>query len=306
MVAGMAGTTGSAAAAREATPVKLVVADERSLHHLNLYVAQELGLFRKQGLEVVLVEARDPAQARDLVVTGQADLFWSCPSVALMAVAQGAPLKIIAQAKTPCGAVLVVPKSSRISKAAELKGARIAGLSANCEGVLAYQARAREAGGAFQVVVESASRAVVDLSTGKLDGAILEEPHLSLALGKGMRLVLAETAARYPCRTISARSGILMERAEALKRFVAATAEANAWLATHQKSAQAYAIAERYTSTPAGILPKALGRLKFSERIDEGRISRLGEEMLKAGIIRENPQDRLYAQEFRGITWGIR
>jgi NitT/TauT family transport system substrate-binding protein len=300
-----AGMPGSATAAQGVTPATLVVADERSLHHLNLYVANDLGLFKKHGLDVRLVEARDPAAVRDLVLTGQADIFWSCPSVAVMAIAQGAPLKIIAQAKTPCGAVLVVPKGSPVRGAADFTGRRFAGPSANCEGVLAYQGRARAAGGEFGVVVESASRALVDLATGKVDGAILEEPHLSLALGKGFRPVLKDVAAALPCRTINARTGILQERPAALLRFVQATAEANAWLANHKTGPDVQAIAERYTSTPSAILPKALSRLKFSDRVDEARIKRLAEEMRASGLIRENPKERLYAAEFKGVTWAV-
>ena len=87
----------------------IVVADAKTTHHLNLYVAKELGIFEKYNLDVQITAVDDNAAARDLAVSGAADVFWSCPTVAIAAIANGAPLKIISQVKVPCTSVLVVP-----------------------------------------------------------------------------------------------------------------------------------------------------------------------------------------------------
>ena len=47
----------------------IVVADAKTTHHLNLYVAKELGIFDKYNLDVQITEVDDNAAARDLAVS---------------------------------------------------------------------------------------------------------------------------------------------------------------------------------------------------------------------------------------------
>ena len=132
-------------------PTKIVVADARTTHHLNLYVAQELGFFEKYGLDVEIIAVDDNAAARDLVVSGGADVFWSCPTVAIAAVANGAAIRSIAQVKKPCTSVLVVPPDSAITTLADLHGAEIAGISPTCEAVISLTVAARSEGAEFNL-----------------------------------------------------------------------------------------------------------------------------------------------------------
>src|SRR5512137_1979335 len=81
------GVTGVATAKKDEASARIVVADAKTTHHLNLYVAQELGYFKKRNLDVSIIESKDLAAARDAVVSGQSDVFWSCPTVAIAAVA---------------------------------------------------------------------------------------------------------------------------------------------------------------------------------------------------------------------------
>ncbi|MCL2072191.1 MAG: ABC transporter substrate-binding protein, partial [Oscillospiraceae bacterium] len=97
-------------------PIKIVVADAKTTHHLNLYVAKELGLFEKYNLDVEIVPVDDNAAARDYVVSVGADVFWTCPTTAIAAIANGAPIKTIAQVKKPCTSVLLVPPESDIKE----------------------------------------------------------------------------------------------------------------------------------------------------------------------------------------------
>jgi NitT/TauT family transport system substrate-binding protein len=295
---------GAAAARRDEAPARIIIADAKTANHLNLYVAQELGLFRKHGLDVAIVEARDPALARDLVISGQADVFWACPSVAVSAIANGAPLKIIAQVKTPCSSLLVVPKGSPIRSYKDLNGKRIAGSSPACEAVIAYEKKAREAGARFVLDKLAGGPAIVALDSGKVDGAILEDPHLAIAELKGYRAILRDAPRKFPCRTINARTAYLKENPEALKRLVAAIREANTLINKAPASRQVAEIALKYTGAPQQAITRAARRFMFNDRIDEKGLNALGEELVLLKEIRENPKDNLYAAVFRGITWG--
>lgn len=210
-----------------AVPTQIIVADAKTTHHLNLYVAQELGLFKKRGLDVKIADVADLAAARDLLVSGQADVFWACPTLAIAAISNGAPLKIISQVKIPCTSVLVVRKDSPIKRYKDLAGKRIGGISPTCEAVIAYTKKAREPGVTFNLEKMAGGAAIAALEAGMIDGVILEEPHVSIAELKGFKVVLRDAASRIPCRTINARNSFLKDNSAALKQFIAAVVEAN-------------------------------------------------------------------------------
>jgi len=284
-------------------PTRIIVADASTTHHLNLYVAKELGLFEKRGLEVEIIKAEDLAASRDAVVSGQADIFWSCPTVAIAAIANGAPLKMIAQVKTPCTSVLVVSPDSRIDDYADLDGKSIAGISPTCEAVIAYSKKAREVGAVFNLEKLAGGPAIIALEAGRVDGAILEEPHTSIAELKGFNVVLPEAAAQITCRTINARTAFLEDNAEAVKRFIEAVDEANAIIAADPVADRIVEIAVQYTGAPEEAIRHGNARLKFTTEIQKEGLSALADELVSLQNIRENPGDALFAEEFRGITW---
>ena len=205
-------TAADARAAQDAEATKtkkIVVADAKTTHHLNLYVAKEKGFFAKRGLEVEIVDVKDLAAARDLVVAGKADAYWACPTAVIAAIANGAPIRIIAQVKAPCTSVLVVPPASSIQDIADLKGKRVAGISPTCEAVISYVQAAQAAKSPFALEKLAGGPAIAALEAGAVDAAILEEPQASIAELKGYRFVRPDVSAGIPCRTINARTALL-------------------------------------------------------------------------------------------------
>jgi NitT/TauT family transport system substrate-binding protein len=284
-------------------PSKIVVADAKTTHHLNLYVAQELGIFKKYKLDVSIVPVADLAAARDLVVSGQADVFWSCPTVAIAAIANGAPIKIISQVKKPCTSVLLVPKGSPIVRLSDLKDKNIAGISPTCESVIALTVAARKNGGQFNLQKLAGGPALAALEAKQVDGAILEEPQASIAELKGYKVLFKEAAENIPCRTINASNTYLKINAKDLKTFIKAIAEANALILKNPVAPNIIDIAVKYTGAPVEAIKYGNHRLKFRTTIDQPGLFLLGNELIELKNIKENPGNRLYAEEFRGITW---
>jgi NitT/TauT family transport system substrate-binding protein len=282
---------------------KIVVADAKTTHHLNLYVAKELGLFAKQGLDVVINDIADNAAARDLVVSGQADVFWSCPTVAIAAIANGAPIKSVAQVKKPCTSVLLVKPDSPIKTFADLKDKKIAGISPTCEAVISLTVKAIENGGAFNLERLAGGPAIQALETGVVDGAILEEPHVSIAELKGYKILFPDVSANIPCRTINVSDRTLASNPEELKRFIKAVEEANAAILANPLDDKIIDIAVRYTGAPKDAIIHGNGRLKFRIALDTDGLSGLANELVKLKSIKENPGDKLYAAAFKGYTW---
>jgi NitT/TauT family transport system substrate-binding protein len=270
---------------------------------LNLYVAKELGIFDKYGLDVVIENVADNAAARDLVVSGGADVFWSCPTVAIAAIANGAPFKSIAQVKRPCTSVLVVEPDSPIKAFSDLNGKEIAGISPTCEAVISLAVKANEAGGSFNLQRLAGGPAIAALDSKSVDGAILEEPHVSIAELKGYKVVFPDVSANIPCRTINASDRILATNAEELKAFIKAVDEANGVILSNPTADNVVDIAARYTGAPKEAIIYGNDRLKFTITLDRSGISALGDELVKLGNIKENPKDRLFAQAFKGVTW---
>jgi NitT/TauT family transport system substrate-binding protein len=290
-------------AAAQPKKTKIVVADAKTTHHLNLYVAKELGLFEKHGLDVQIAAVDDNAAARDLVVSGGADVFWTCPTVAIAAIANGAPIKTIAQVKKPCTSVLLVPQSSTIVKIADLKGKNIAGISPTCEAVISLTSAAKKAGAAFNLERLAGGPAIAALEANRVDGAILEEPHASIAELKGFKVLFREVSANIPCRTINASDKALKENAEALKNFIKAVDEANAIILANPTADNIVKIAVDYTGAPQEAIVHGNNRLKFQIKLETEGLKLLGNELVAEKNIKENPGEKQFAGQFKGITW---
>lgn len=287
----------------QAAPVKFVVADAQTTHHLNLYVAKELGIFEKYGLDVVIENVTDNAAARDLVVSGGADIFWSCPTVAIAAIANGAPIKTIAQVKRPCTSVLLVEPDSPIKTFADLKDREIAGISPTCEAVISLTVKANEAGGAFNLQKLAGGPAIAALKAKSVDGAILEEPHVSIAELQGYKVVFPDVSAKIPCRTINVSDRVLAANTEALRAFIRAVDEADKIILANPVAGNIVDIAVRYTGAPKEAIIHGNNRLKFTNILDTAGLKLLGDELVQLGNIKENPGEKLFAEAFRGVTW---
>jgi NitT/TauT family transport system substrate-binding protein len=290
--------------AQDAKTTKIVVADAKTTHHLNLYVAREKGFFAKHGIEVEIVDVKDLAAARDLVVAGRADVYWACPTAVIAAIANGAPIRIIAQVKAPCTSVLVVPPDSPIRDLADLKGRRVAGISPTCEAIISYTQAARDANSPFVLEKLAGGPAIAALEAKAVDAAILEEPQASIAELKGYRFVRPDVSAGIPCRTINARSGLLQSNPAALRSLIEAIEEANALILADPVAEEIVRIAHAYTGAPVEAIRQGNHRLRFQTTLKEEGLSRLADALVTAGDIRDNPGTKLYADPFKGITWG--
>ncbi len=282
---------------------KIVVADAKTTHHLNLYVAKELGLFDKYNLDVEIKWVDDNAAARDIVVSGGADVFWSCPTVAIAAIANGAPIKTIAQVKTPCTSVLLVPQESQISKLEDLKDKEIAGISPTCEAVISLTSAAKKVGAKFNLQRLAGGPAITALKSGSVDGAILEEPQASIAELDGYKVLFREVSENIPCRTINASDRVLASNAEGLKNLIKAIDEANKIILSNPKADNIVKIAAEYTGAPIEAIIHGNDRLKFGIAIKVDGLNLLADELLANGNIKEKPGNNMFAAEFKGITW---
>ncbi|MBY0544521.1 MAG: ABC transporter substrate-binding protein, partial [Gammaproteobacteria bacterium] len=93
--------------------------------HAPLFVAEQYGFFKQQGLDVKLVSPTDPADPLKLVAAGKADIAITYQPTLLIAVNAGLPIvRIGTLIPTPLNSLTVL-KSSDIHTIADLKGKKI-------------------------------------------------------------------------------------------------------------------------------------------------------------------------------------
>lgn len=93
--------------------------------HGPLFVAEELGLFAEQGLEVELIEPADPSAPPRLVAAGQAELAISYQPQLHIQVSEGLPLVRVATiVATPLNTVVALADGP-IQSLADLKGKKV-------------------------------------------------------------------------------------------------------------------------------------------------------------------------------------
>ena len=104
------------------TPVKLVLDWYINPDHAPILIAEQQGYFKAHGLDVTLIEPTSSSEARNLVLSGQADLAVDYEPETLLAINQGLPLiavGVLVQTPLSCLAVL---KQSHIQNISDLKG----------------------------------------------------------------------------------------------------------------------------------------------------------------------------------------
>jgi putative hydroxymethylpyrimidine transport system substrate-binding protein len=104
--------------------------------HAPLFVANEMGFFKEQGLEVTLIGPADPADPPKLVASGKADIAITYEPELMQQVDHGLPLVRIGTLITTPLDCLVTLKSSQIHNPAHLINKRIGYSSGGTQGAI--------------------------------------------------------------------------------------------------------------------------------------------------------------------------
>ena len=127
MTAALVALSGLSLSAQTATAEKITILLDWFINpdHGPLFVAEELGLFADQGLDVELIEPADPSAPPRLVAAGQAELAISYQPQLHIQVAEGLPLvRVATVVATPLNTVVAL-EDGPIKSIADLKGKKI-------------------------------------------------------------------------------------------------------------------------------------------------------------------------------------
>ncbi|GHV85476.1 hypothetical protein AGMMS50230_10840 [Spirochaetia bacterium] len=302
---------------------KIIVADANSTHHLNLYVAYEKGLFKKHGLDVEIRQTNSGVAA---VVGGEADIVFNCPTGVITPIARGQNITIIGQVKIPCTSVLVVPVNSPVKNPSDLKNLQLAGLSTTCCAVIAIRDTLRsDYKTEFELVSLAPGAALAALEAGSVKGAILEEPFVAEALllkdaaGKPKYKTIFDghsdangdgavdknlAGENPPCRTINANTNFVKNRTADAKAFIAAIEEADKLILKNPVARDIVAIAQKYVpNVSRQAIVNSNPKLGFTIHLATAQLIGYAQALVNQKTIDKNPGEKLFAPEFKGITW---
>lgn len=176
LMAGSAGADGLA-------PVKLGINKLGAM--TNVWFAERSGMFKKNGLDLEIVEIPMTSQSIQVLQSKSVDIVLQIPGTAMVAKEQGFDLVLVGQNETagttpPVSNAILVPEKSTISTMAELKGKRLGTASPRGQAFAAVKELLQRAGISIDDVqmVEAPFTSHADLlRSGQVDAVVALNPY---------------------------------------------------------------------------------------------------------------------------------
>jgi NitT/TauT family transport system substrate-binding protein len=207
----------------------------------SLYVAQEQGFFKKNGLDVELVPMEDPAQRLNALKAGELEAAATTVDTYARVIALGVPATQVWTLDASTGGDGVLSDQS-ITKIADLKGKQIAvSQGSTGEFFLAYLL-AKE-GLSLKDVTEvnmTSDQAGGAFAAGSVTAAVTWEPWLTNAVKKNTKGHVLASTKEYPTilvDTLGFRNDLIEKNKPMVTAFVQSLADASKFMSTDQAKA---------------------------------------------------------------------
>lgn len=262
-----------------------------------LYLAEELGYFEEQGLDVSLETITSGAEAVPRVLSGEMAFTMSGVAETLEARNNGVDLIMVGNyAIGPSDEERdyfgIIALDDSIQTVDDLAGKNVAVNVLSGGTVATANAGIEAAGGDPSLInyVEVPSPQQVDaVANGTVDAAVALEPFVTLGLDSGMHLILRPQVggvAGMPSVALISSTSYVDDNPEVVEAFLAAVAEANRYANENLEEA-------REISVYTGLDAELLARINLPQWSDEptewDRIDDLVELLLSQGILSQEP-----------------
>jgi len=300
--------------------VRIAIGGQAQIVYLPTTLAERLGHYRAQGLEVELIEFAGGAKALEALLGGSADVVSGFFDHTIQMAAEGKQMKaFVAMLKRP-GLALV--STGRVRSVADLKG-KVVGVSAPGSSTHMLLNRVLRGRGIAPDSVAAAgvgmaAGAVAAMEHGKVDAAVMAEPALSqLAIRLKQPLVfLADTRTAegtrelyavddYPASVFYSSAEWIAKNPEIARRLALAMQETLKWIHAHTPAEISKAMPEPMKLGGEEAYVKAIessmdlfsrdGRLHAQGMQAVARV--LAEDIEKVGAAKVDPQ-KCYTDEF--------
>lgn len=194
------------------------------------WVAKDLGLYAKHGLDVELVMITGGSRSVAALLSGSTQFATGSATAALLARGRGSDIVLLAASYNKFPYAFVV--KPEIRSPADLRGRRISILNFGGSNDLALQLALKEWGIRREevnvIIGGDAPTRLAALASGRVDATLLSPPHLTKAIKSGFRLLadMGEMRANFSQSTLYVRRAYLQANRDLVKRFVKGYAEA--------------------------------------------------------------------------------
>ncbi|MDI9437751.1 MAG: ABC transporter substrate-binding protein [Euryarchaeota archaeon] len=242
-----------------------------SNHHSALFIAQEIGMYKKANLKLRLVPFRSGSDLIRAMKMGQVDVGYCGIAPVTMARSNGTRIKVVATVNTE-GSGLVIPSATEgnLSQALQNKTVAIP-RSGSVQDVLLHQLLQANNLSTTQLSIIELETPLMppSLKNGKIDAYLAWEPYVSSANISGDGKILAYSDQwwdNHPCCVIVAREEFIQKDPSRLSRFLKVHQEATLYLKNHPEDA-ARIVSEKL-GTSLQIQREALKHVNFQYHPD--------------------------------------
>lgn len=215
------------------TPVpleKVVIGfDAMSITGGPMHFAQDLGLFKKYGLDEQLIYVDAGTKLTQAMVAGQIDIGQNGYSPVISAAAAGAKLVFIGGISNTMPFQLIV--KPEIKTPADLKGKKVAiskyGSSTDTALQIVLKYYALDLNSVTRLQIGSEPERVAAMQSGQVDGILVQYPTTGTMIQQGYRMLqdVAEIGGQYPNTSFVVSRDYLAKKRDVVKRFLMAMTE---------------------------------------------------------------------------------
>lgn len=243
-----------------------------SVFYAPQYVAINLGIFEKYGIEIDLINGGGADKVMTSVLSGQVDIGFAGPEAAIYVYLQGKSdyPQVFAQLTKRDGCFLVAREPDKNFKWSKLKGKHV--LPGRKGGVpymtLEYVLRNNGLDTSNDLNFDNSIS--FDAMTSAFLGGVGDyvtvfEPTATVIQNEGRGYIVAsvgEASGEIPYTAYFANKSFLQKNPEITENFVAAIHEAQQWVLTHSSKEVAEAIAPSFSDTSVEVLTQVVERYK--------------------------------------------
>lgn len=257
------------------------------LHQLPFFVAQDMGYFKDEGIDIQVVGPFDAGPAEmDALAANQLDMGYVGIAPSVLAAARKIDLSIISGVNLEGSALAT---EIGISSITDLKSRKVA----------------TPAPGSIQYVMlgmllakNSMSFADLDLfpgtikppdmpqslQTGRISGYFVWEPFVAKSLAGGYGKALVESREiwpGHPCCVIAARNEFALKNADTMAAAIRAHRKAVNFII--ENPVEAKSIAQKWTRLDAAVIDNAFTRVKYTYSLSKDDVKRFAGEIISLG-----------------------
>ncbi|HWQ60248.1 MAG TPA: ABC transporter substrate-binding protein [Candidatus Fimivivens sp.] len=238
-----------------------------------LYVAQEQGFFKDQGLDVNIITAGGDEKAFAALLSGDAQFAVGDPTFAAVSGERGQPGKVVAAVLrgVPFWGVAKNPSIGVISSSTGLKGYRVATYPSPSTAYALQKEMFQSANLQPKIAETAFGSLLASVDAGKADIALELEPNVSIAVKNGDHVVysLNDYYPEFAITGVTALPGYVGQNPETVQKVTNALQKAMDYIRQHPNEAADF-LSVRFPEVPKDIARNAV------------------ENMIKAGVFPED------------------